>query len=370
VTAPLVSSEWHRLRHGVWLAGGLATALVLLWSVTASEAGAVPSLKRSDPDALRLLRNAAAAARSTPYEGTQFITTWSGSAATTSLVGVAHSPGQGTYIQVRRTTADPGGTTYESDSDDSRAGLTGFTPKMLDLMARNYVIVHASEESVAGRPTRVVEAHRSDGSAAGRFWIDRDTGLMLRRDLIDGQGRAVNITGFFDIRIAEPRPQARVVQTFATLWGHELTATDLGFLRNGDWTVPRALPGRLELYEARQAQGEAARPSGGESSGAVHLAYSDGLSAVSVFVQRGSLDERLVAGWREARINGRTVYEHNALQRWAVWASDGYVYTVLADAPQGTADAVVAALPHADVGFWGRLGRGLVRLGSRLNPFD
>jgi negative regulator of sigma E activity len=361
VNAPLVSSERHRLKHGVLLAGGLASALVLLWSVTASEAAAVPSVTRSDPDALRLLRDAAAAVRSTPYEGTQFITTWSGSAATTSLIGVAHSPGKGTYIQVRRTTADPSGTTtYEADTDDSRGGLTGFTSKMLDLMAHNYAIVHASEESVAGRSARVVEARRSDGSAAGRFWIDRATGLMLRRDLIDGQGRAVNITGFFDISVAEPRPQARVVQTFATPWGHELTATDLGFLRNGDWTVPRALPGRLELYEARQAPQDAV----------VHLGYSDGLSAVSVFVQRGSLDKRRVAGWREVSRNGRTVYEHNALQRWAVWACDGYVYTVLADAPQGTADAVVAALPHGDVGFWGRLGRGLTRLGSRLNPFD
>jgi sigma-E factor negative regulatory protein RseB len=333
---------------------------VLLWSVTASDAGAAPVAMRSDSEALRLLRDAGGAVLSTPYEGTQFITTWSDTGATTSLIRVSHTPSQGTYIEVRRTTADSGGVTYEPDGGDARGGLTGFTPKMLDLMARNYSVVRGSEDSVCGRPARVVEARRPDGSPAGRFWIDRATGLMLHRELIDGQGRAVSITGFYDIRIGQPKPQVRDVQTVASPWGHELAAADLGFLRSGGWTVPATLPGHLELYDARRA----------DRDGVVHLGYSDGLSAVSVFIQRGALDERRFARWSKINSGGRTVYEHNALQRWAVWNSDEYVYTVLADAPQGTADSVIAALPHGGPGFWGRLGRGLKRLGSWLNPFD
>jgi sigma-E factor negative regulatory protein RseB len=356
----MMPREGHRSRHGAWLAGGLATALVLLWSVTASEAGAAPGTARSDQEALQLLRDAGAAVRSTPYVGTQLITTWSGTGATTSLIRVEHTPGVGTRIEVRRTTADAGGETYERDTGDSRGGLTGYTPKMLDLMVRNYSVVHADDDSICGRAASIVEARRPDGTAAGRFWIDRETGLMLHRELTDGQGRAISITGFNDIKITRPKPQVRSVRLVAAPWGHELALGDLGFLRNGAWTVPSKLPGRLELYEARRD----------EQDGTVHLGYSDGLSAVSVFIQRGALDETRVAGWRKVNRNGRTVYEHTALQRWAVWASGGYVYTVLADAPQGTADAVVAALPHGGTGFWGRLGRGLKRLGSWFNPFD
>jgi sigma-E factor negative regulatory protein RseB len=125
-------------------------------------------------------------------------------------------------------------------------------------------------------------------------------------------------------------------------------------------SVPESLPGHLELYDARRA----------DHGGVVHLVYSDGLSAVSLFIQRGALDERKITRWQKKDTGGRTVYEHNALRRWAVWNSDEYVYTVLADAPQGTADAVIAALPHGTPGFWGRLGRGLKRLGSGLNPFE
>jgi sigma-E factor negative regulatory protein RseB len=356
----MMPGDGHRSRHGAWLAGGLATALVLLWSVTASDARAAPVLMRSDQEALQLLRDARSAVRSTPYVGTQLITTWSSTGATTSLIRLEHTPGQGTFIEVKRTTADAGGKTYERDVDDSRGGLTGYTPKMLDMMARNYSVVPASEESICGRPARVVEARRPDGTTAGRFWIDREIGLLLQRELYDGQGRAISITGFNDIKVTRPKSQVRTVQAVAAPWGHQLALGDLGFLRNGAWTVPSKLPGRLELYEARRD----------DRDGTVHLGYSDGLSAVSLFIQRGALDEAQVAGWRKVNRNGRTIYEHTALRRWAVWASGGYVYTVLADAPQGTADAVVAALPHGGTGFWGRLGRGLKRLGSWFNPFD
>ncbi|HEU5158083.1 MAG TPA: sigma-E factor regulatory protein RseB domain-containing protein [Streptosporangiaceae bacterium] len=359
-TQHLASCEGHRYRHGAWLAGGLATALVLLLSVTTGDAGAAPVTRRSDAEALRLLRDAGGAVLSTPYEGTQFITTWSGTGATTSLIRVTHTPGHGTYIEVRRTTADSGGVTYEPDSGEARGGLTGFTPEMLDLMARNYSVVEGGEDSVCGRPARVVEARRADGVPAGRFWIDRATGVMLHRELLDAQGRAVSITGFYDIRIGRPKPQIHNVQTVAAPWGHQLAAAELGMLRSDGWTLPASLPGHLELYDARQA----------DRDGVIHLGYTDGLSAVSVFIQRGALDERRVAHWRKTERDGRTVYEHNALKRWAVWDSDEYVYTVLADAPQGTADAVIAALPHGDPGFWGRLGRGLKRLGSWLNPFE
>jgi hypothetical protein len=46
------------------------------------------------------------------------------------------------------------------------------------------------------------------------------------------------------------------------------------------------------------------------------------------------------------------------------------VYTVMADAPAQTVDAVVGALPHdGPPGFWKRLSRGFVRLASWVNPF-
>jgi hypothetical protein len=353
-----------------WVAGGVAVALVFLWVLAAGDAVAARDAPPDDPEAMRLLRDAAGAARTTPYEGIQFIAAWTSGGAATSEVRVAHAPDDGTVVHTGQSAG--GRDTFQPD-----AGLAGFTPKTLELLVHNYSVVRAADAYISGRPAHVVEARRADGSVAGRFWIDGDTGLMLHRELVDPYERPVTTTGFRELhltgrgamrsrgadrgasagKVGEPTA-ARAVVT--SPWGHELIAAELGTLRAGGWTVPHGLPGRLTLFDARQSDPDAV----------VHLGYSDGLFAVSVFIQRGDLDERRFAGWRKRTLRGRTVFERGSLQRWAVWGSRGYVYTVLADAPQSTTDSVVAALPHGGTGFWARPARGLTRLGSWLNPFE
>jgi MucB/RseB N-terminal domain len=353
------------ISRNTWTAGGIAVALLMLWFVTTGDTASGARLK-SDPEALRLLRGAETAARTTPYEGTQFITTWSRSGmATTSLVKVMHMPGDGTHMSVESTTADQGGQMYEADDSEHTGGLTGYTPAMLDLLARNYAVVRAGQGEVSGRPTNIVEARRADGSAAGRFHIDRQTGLMLRRELLDQQGREVNLTFFTEIRPTVP-DRARFVaasapRTVESPWTHQLASADLGSLRYHGWPVLTGLPDRLSLYDARQLDSQ---------EPVVHLSYSDGLSVVSVFVQRGTLDAGSLADWHKATRGGRTVYLRDTVQQRAMWASRGYVFTVLADAPPPIVDSAVAALPHGDTGFWGRIGRGMDRLVTWVNPFD
>lgn len=355
----------HRLAHNAWLAGGLATALLMLWFVTTGDTAAGERL-RSDPEALRLLRGAEGAARDTPFQGVQYITSWSRTGlSTTSLVNVAHVPGQGTTIRVQQTTAEQGGQMYEAeDPQQGRGGLTGYTPRMLDLLARNYAVVRAGDGQVCGRPTTIIEARRADGTAAGRFYIDRATGLMLRRELLDGQGREVNLTFFTEIQPSVPKTRPMMTVEPAAVeapWAHELAAADLGSLRYRGWPVQQDLPGSLSLYDARQRD---------QHGQVVHLSYSDGLSVVSVFVQRGTLDPRAFAGWHRATRGGRVVYIDDTVQQRVMWASRGYVYTVLADAPPSVVDQAVAALPHGDLGFWGRIARGLQRMTSWADPFS
>ena len=98
------------------------------------------------------------------------------------------------------------------------------------------------------------------------------------------------------------------------------------------------------------------------------LGYSDGLSMVSVFEQRGKLPARL-AGWRKTKTGGHVVFTLPD-QRSLTWAGHGMVFTMVADAPSQTVDAVVGALPHdGPTGFWKRMSRGLVRVASWVNPF-
>jgi sigma-E factor negative regulatory protein RseB len=101
----------------------------------------------------------------------------------------------------------------------------------------------------------------------------------------------------------------------------------------------------------------------------LELGYSDGLSVVSVFEQRGDLASGL-AGWQKATVDGHVIYVAESDQRSLTWSSHGMVYTVMADAPDQTVDAVVGSLPHdKPPGFWKRMSRGFVRLASWVNPF-
>ncbi|MBT2208542.1 MULTISPECIES: MucB/RseB C-terminal domain-containing protein [Actinomadura] len=358
-----------RARRRALVAGGLAGALAFAGTVT-GDAGPARGV-RSDPGAVGLLRAAADAARRVPYEGRRFLTTWNRGRSATAEVAVTHRPGEGVRYR-----ASSGAEGYRPDSAaDESAGIVAAT---LGLLARNYSVSRVADARACGRAAHVVEARRPGGGTAGRFWIDSETGLMLYRELIDATGRRVVATGFTEIDLDVPaagpritlrpappargadRPDPDMVDAQAAAlapWGERLDGARLARLRSEGWPIPKDLPGRLTLYDAR-------------SDGAtVHLSYSDGLAAVSVFVQRGSLDEARLPGWQKTVRRGRTVYRREALRRWAISSGNGYVSTVLTDVPQSTAEAVALDLPRGGVPFWTRLARGARRLGSAANPF-
>jgi sigma-E factor negative regulatory protein RseB len=226
---------------------------------------------------------------------------------------------------------------------------------MLGLLTDNYTVVVAGTDQVAGRPVTVVEARRPDGNVAGRFYIDQATGMMLRREMLDDEGREVDLIMFTDFETS-PSMKMTVTAVDASVqapWNDQLGATDLQTLRADGWPIQSSLPGSLSLYGAYAPHG---------TDPVVQLGYSDGLSSVSVFMQRGTLDPAAVANWQQERRAGRTVYVSDTMQQVIICAGQGYVYTIIADAPPATVDGAIADLPEGRLGFWQRIGRGLDRM--------
>ena len=122
------------------------------------------------------------------------------------------------------------------------------------------------------------------------------------------------------------------------------------------------MPGDLALLGARQDVTRVGR--------VIDLDYSDGLSLVSVFLQRGHLPSRLT-GWSAVAVRGRQVYADESAGQGIAWTARGFVYTVVAAAPQQTVSQVVAALPYDHTpSMITRIGRGMHRLFSWLSPSD
>jgi sigma-E factor negative regulatory protein RseB len=209
---------------------------------------------------------------------------------------------------------------------------------------------------VAGRPARIVQLTRPDGSLAARFWLDQGSKLLLRRETFGTGGALISEDTFLDLRFGNSALAGMPTQSVGQ-WPAKLTAAQLDTLREQGWPAPGALPGGLRLLAAHR------------TSQVVDLYYSDGLSVVSVFVQRGELPV-VLPGWRETSVSGDEVYSSDPDQRSLSWSAHGFVYTVIAAAPPTVVSSVVAAMPHDPPrGFWGRIAHGLKRLGSWANPF-
>jgi sigma-E factor negative regulatory protein RseB len=304
--------------------------------------------------ALGLLTAASRAARSRSYAGTQYVSTWRVGRADSSIAEVRHSPAEGSVVQVRPTAG--------GDIDQSVTPTADLDPRLVRLLAAHYVLGVSGNSTCAGRPVAVVEAQRpGDGVVAGRFWIDAASSLLLRRETFDRSGRLVRSSAFTEITV-DPIGSGL---TPAAVLSDQLDASALDALRRDGWQIPTALAGDLELFDARMRTHDGER--------VLHLSYSDGLMTLSLFAQRGRLGTTKLAGYDKQQVRGAPVWVRPSTPERVVWGGGGRVFTLLSDAPVETVHAAVGVLPHekaAKTGLLARIGRGLARLASWLNPFD
>jgi sigma-E factor negative regulatory protein RseB len=335
----------------------------------AATAGKVPEPDRRPGavQAIRLLAQAAKAAVATSYQGEEIVTRWSNGSGSVLVSNIWHVSGGQTVTQTLDAGASFSSQPYLSSDTDGQApeGVLGVTAPLVQLLETHYVVAYAGAGLADNRTAQVVEAWRGDGSLAARFWLDDATKLPLEREVFDSSAHVISQDVFIDVRFANAGPappaEAAAATTAPGPWTDLLSQAQLPALRTRGWLVPSQLPGGLSLFTGAETEA---------STGTVlDLGYSDGLSVVSLFEQRGTLAAEL-AGWRKTTVDGRAVFVAEPDQRSMTWASRGIVYTLMADAPTQTVDAAVVALPHdGPTGFWTRISRGLVRLMSWVNPF-
>jgi sigma-E factor negative regulatory protein RseB len=351
----------------------MALLLVVVVASPPRAADATVSTERMpgpDAEALRLLERAVEAARTVGYTGVQFLSTWAPGGTSSVVVDVDHVPSVGTSVEVRAGSGAPSGAAFTVSPDDdteARAAAVQTTvgdvsARELDLLRRNFDLVVEGRDHVAGREASVVTARRG-GASAGRFWVDVRSGLLLRREVYDSQGTVVRASAFIDLRPARQEFVHPLPPPMPTPLGHDAQAAGREELDADGWTCPAAMAGSLSLREARRLTAD--------DREVVHLSYSDGLSSVSVFEQRGHLDVERLGDLHTTTVGDSTVYVDQRPPQRYLWSAHGTVYTVITDAPAETAAQVVAALPHEaeDNGVTSRIQRGMGRVASWFNPF-
>jgi sigma-E factor negative regulatory protein RseB len=311
---------------------------------------------------VRLLSRAALASRTVSYRGEEMLSDWGRAGPVTSVVDVWHASGGVAMAHaVTGAPGRPGAVPHIAAPPPSLGGdalvgsvMLGMSPRLAGLLGANYQVAAVGWGQVAGRTARVITARR-DGRLAARIWLDKATALPLRREIFDGRGHIVSVASFVVLTVG-----ANAAAASASAVPRRWVTARPARLRAEGWPLPGPLPDGLAPLGARE---------GSTATGpVVDLDYSDGLSLVSVFLQRGHLKTR-PAGWWRMTLGGHPVYTDDSDGQTFVWPAHGFVYTLVAAAPPQTVTQVVAALPHdGSPGLLGRLRQGLHRLLSWLIP--
>ena len=228
----------------------------------------------------------------------------------------------------------------------SLTGAAGHTDRLLApapsfAMANpeNYSFALIGEAHVAGQVAEIVAINPADEYRYGyRLWLHRDHAMALKYELIAGDGSALEQTLFTEIEFPESIHGRDVEPTIATdgyVWKHMDASAELPVsTESGSGWGATDMPAGFELVRAESLPAETGMMA--------HLVYSDGLAAVSVFVEAG------IAESEQNQSQGRS--ELGAVNAYTTLL-DGYLVTAIGDVPMATAKMIsmsVAPLPTLD----------------------
>ena len=249
------------------------------------------------------------------------------------------------------------------------SALLRAAPHEFDRIRQHYLLHTLGQSRVAGRDTDVIGIVPLDTYRYGyRFFVDRETGLPLKIDLMDDTAEPIEQVMFTSVEIfpndatdhardsivAEPgSPAVPAPSSVSDVAGWRLTAMPPGFEVVATATQPSASegPGRMSDRPSERLLGRTADNQPGEQASAgpaatqdgieativQHLVVSDGVATASVYVEsgaEGALDGAMRMG--ATTVVGSRIGAHHA--------------TVVGEVPERTARMLLDGLtaPAAD----------------------
>jgi sigma-E factor negative regulatory protein RseB len=284
----------------------------------------------SAEDATRWLERAAQAAKTLNYAGT-IVYQHNGHVETSRLVHMLEGGQEqeklvsldGPPREVIRSSAEvrcyfPDAKVIRIEPKTFRNVFPSLSAEQLRTLAQHYDARNVVSERVAGHWTQVMVFEPKDGLRYGhKFWADAITGLLLKARLVDDRGEVVEQFAFTDVAINEKVDREMVKPSWATAppdW--QVKQGSFGEMqpKATGWSVSR-LPGGFQKIM------EGYRTLRGKRDPVAHLVYSDGLVAISVFVEPISAPSVQTGLAQQGGLNVYTTKQ------------DDYLVTVLGEAP-------------------------------------
>ncbi len=163
-----------------------------------------------------------------------------------------------------------------------RAGARDSFPSLIQSSTREiaefYTVRRVGTERVAGVETDALELTPSDNLRFGyRFWADRATGLPLKAQTLNDKGEVIEQIAFSEIKIGQGIDRSLLKSRWNTEgWRIDKAMTEpVGTTQ--PWNVNSPIAGFKKVREVRRSF--AGHPE------VVQIVFSDGLAAVSIFIE-------------------------------------------------------------------------------------
>lgn len=153
-----------------------------------------------------------------------------------------------------------------------------------------YEAVPERMDRIAGYEAQVLLLKsRDDLRFSQRLWSEKNTGLLLRADMLGAQGEVIESSAFSELVLGARLQPASLMQEMNRLQGYHVlrpvtVRTDLA--REG-WVLREAVPGFVSLSCIRRPLEPTAAQVPAQGGFMLQAIYSDGLTHVSVFIEPG-----------------------------------------------------------------------------------
>jgi sigma-E factor negative regulatory protein RseB len=181
--------------------------------------------------------------------------------------------------------------TVRAERRKSRRAFPALLPEQLHSIADYYVVQKGEQERIAGVETQALLLSPKDNLRYGhKFWADVGTGLLVKAKMFGENNFVIEQFAFTQLTINPPITREDVKPSFdptAANWRtDEVTSTEVESV----WEFVSQPAGFRKVMEMRRSK------DGGTESGLTHIVLSDGLAAVSVFIEPAGDRKKLQEG--------------------------------------------------------------------------
>jgi sigma-E factor negative regulatory protein RseB len=214
----------------------------------------------------------------------------------------------------------------------SEKSFPALLPDSVRSLEPHYRVRVGGEDRIADRKARMVVIEPQDRFRYGyQLWADAETGLLLKSNLIEQSGQVIEQFMFTSIRIGGAIPAAELAPRYSgkgMKW-HREKEQGATVSSMGEWEVSR-LPAGFRLTEQLRRRNPM------RDQEVEHLVFSDGLAAVSVFIEQ-----------RDPAAKGKMAGTSAMGAVHAVGTvKNGYQVTAVGEVPADTVSLIAAAVRH------------------------